>query len=694
MKRGPLKIAVVRPYLTVKKGGAERYAVDLIRALAEAGHEVHAFAYNWDSPKLAGVIYHRVAMVKKPAWLRVLLFHFNLRRLLCRADYDAVLGMTPFLPQQVFWLGDGLYRVWARLAWPRALVRWVMCLKRAVMAVNLSLEKIILTSPSVDCIANSKLVGRQVRRLYGVPAERITVIYPWLNAARFNPQARERWRAITRGELGLGDREVALLFAANNFQRKGLALALAALAKLGHNDVPLRLIVVGGGAIARFGRRAKRLGVADVTLFTGAVTDIERYFAAADVFILPTRYDPCATVCLEAVACGLPVLTTAMNGAAEFIDEGQNGFVLAADASADEWARRIRAIASHERSAVAAGASYRRVNQLAMADHLRQVVAVLEASARAPSEVAPVRIEPDLWVNEKFLQLLRRQGLTGFAAILHTSQRTQIEYNRNKRISLLNLAGEGREQVCFFKFHRRRGSWITRVLAAAGLQAKSQGIQEWRNILQFQSAGLPTATPVAAGERLLADGSRESFLMTLRLDGYLPLDRYIAARLVAPLSDAARREKRLLIRATAELARNMHGAEFNHQDFYLCHIFARFDAENGPDLKIIDLQRVGRGRFPGRRWIVKDLAQLHYSSLALPLSRFDRLRFLHYYANSRPRRDLRRKLLLPVLRKARAIEKHDAKLRVRQPRSEFTDPFDVSLPIGGPVSPHEIDTWK
>jgi glycosyltransferase involved in cell wall biosynthesis len=603
-----------------------------------------------------------------------------------------VLGLTPFLPQQVFWLGDGLYRVWVRLVWPRAFVRRVMCLKRAVMVVNLSLEKKILTSPTVRFIANSKLVARQARRVYGVPGGRITVVYPWIDRLRFNAQTRGRWRSIMRRELGIGEHEVALLFAANNFQRKGLALLLAGLAKSHQTEARLRLIVVGGGAIAKFRRRAKKLGIAEAVVFTGAVAEIERYFAAADVFALPTRYDPCATVCLEAMACGLPVLTTALNGAAEFIDEGENGFVLAADAGIDEWMSRIQAIASREHRAIAA--AYERVSQLSTADHLSQVVAVLEAAAVEPSGTAPVRVEPSLWVNEEFLPLLEHHGLASFAALLQTPKRSEIEYNRNKRISLLTLATDGREQICFLKFHLRQRLWGGRLLAAAGLQAKSPGMQEWRNILEFQSAGLPTATPVAAGERYLANGDSESFLMTLRLDGYLPLDQYIAQRFARPLSKNALHDKRSLIRAVAELASKMHGAKFHHRDFYLCHIFARLDAETGPDLKIIDLQRVGHARFLARRWVVKDLAQLHYSSSALPLSRFDRLRFLLYYVNNRPRSGLRRKLLSPMLRKARAIEKHDAKFRLREPQHELSDPFDVSLRMHRPASPHELDTRK
>jgi hypothetical protein len=106
-------------------------------------------------------------MPRKPAWLRVLLFQINLRRRLRLSDYNVVLGLTPFLPQHVFWLGDGLYRVWVRVAWPMAPVRWLMCLKRTVMAVNLSLERTMLGPATAGFIANSEPSSKTILRCAG-----------------------------------------------------------------------------------------------------------------------------------------------------------------------------------------------------------------------------------------------------------------------------------------------------------------------------------------------------------------------------------------------------------------------------------------------------------------------------------------------------------------------------------------------
>ena len=678
-----LKIAIVRPYLTVSKGGAERYARDLVAGLAESGHDVHVFANAWDKPEQPGVSYNKVPMPRKPAWLRVLLFNFRLRRRLCLADYDVVLGMTPFQPQQVFWLGDGLYAAWVRLAWPLAPMRWLMCLKRTVMAVNLALEKKILGPGTTGFIANSKLVARQAKQFYAVPAEQIAVIYPWIDTLRFNLGARSRWRDAMRRDLGVGKEEIVLLFASNNFARKGLALLLCAFAGMRPGAAPVRLMVIGAGSLAAFRRRAERLGVAERTFFLGAVADIERYYAAADMFILPTRYDPCATVCLEAMACGLPVITTAMNGAAEFIDEGESGFVLDAGASAESLAERICELASHERCARAGVAAAERVSHLTPAAHLRELVTTLQSLGKERAAPRTVRLSPDLSVNESFAPLLSRHGLTSTAALVEIAERNEIEYNRNKRIALIRLANGSEERQLFLKAHRQKPSWAGMIGKSLGRQSPSEGLREWQNIMALQRAGIATATPVAAGERVISGGRLESFVMTLRLDGYLPLDNYISTRFTSPFSSKLLREKRSLIRAVAALARRMHRCGFNHQDFYLCHIFARLSEAGAPDLKLIDLQRVGCRRLFPLRWIIKDLAQLHYSSSELPISDRDRLRFLAGYAPAWQSRSLRRFMIHQVLRKSRSIARHDAKLQAR--RSVIVpDPFSLSA-----VSPPE-----
>lgn len=661
-----LKIAVVRPYFTESKGGAERYAVELARGLVALGHSIHVFAYRWDRPEAAGVAYHRVWMPRKPAWLRVLIFHWNLRRRLVHTDYDAVLGLTPFWPQMVFWLGDGLYSVWTRVAWPSPVIRRLMCLKRAVMAVNLWMERKILCGATPQLIANSKLVQRQAVRHYGVPQERIAVVYPGVDTKRFHPGVRQQWRDATRRQLGVGDQEVALLFVSNNFQRKGLDLLIGALAALKDEDTAYRMIVVGAGRVTLFRRLARRLGVEQKIIFIGLVDRIERYYGAGDVFVLPTRYDPCAGACLEAMACGLPVVTTTTNGASELIQDGTDGFVLAPAKIATQLPNRLRQLSAPHRRAAMGALAAERVKTLTVEGHVRQTAAVLgqvSEEQRGRRSLRVLQSSPEMIVNREFMSLLDHHGLLSFSALTQAQGATEISYNRFKRIYRFTLADACGANAFFLKRHQQRSAFWARRLWQGGRSAPTEGMREWENILQFHRRELPTVAPVAVGERILPDGTKESFIVTLGLEGFVPADQYVSARFVAPLDRARLQSKRHLIAAVAQLSRRMHEQGFNHRDFYLCHIFVR-DAADGPaDLRIIDLQRVNYRAALRRRWLDKDLAALHYSSLGLPLSDRDRLRFFVAYGSGSASRRARRHQLRRILRKSRAIARHDAKLR-------------------------------
>jgi len=677
-KTAPLKIAVVRPYFTESKGGAERYAVELVRGLVALGHSVHVFAYRWDRPEETGVSYHGVWMPRKPAWLRVLIFHWNLRRCLVHADYDTVLGMTPFWPQTVFWLGDGLYSVWTRVAWPSPVIRRLMCLKRAVMVVNLWLERKILCGATPHLIANSKLVQRQSAKHYGVPAERLTVVYPGVDAKRFHPGVRQQWRDATRRQLGIGDQEVALLFVSNNFKRKGLDLLIGALAALNDEATAFRLIVVGAGRVAPFRRLARRLGVDRKIIFTGLVDRIERYYGAGDAFVLPTRYDPCAGACLEAMACGLPVVTTASNGASELIEEGASGFVLSSGNIAAQLADRLKPLADPQRCEAMGAVAADRVKTLTVENNVRQTASVLDRAAqerRAQRSIEPIRPSPDLLVNSTFVSLLERRGLASFAALMQAQGASELPYNRLKRIYKFALEDGSGCQTFFLKRHRRRASFWERWRWAGGWRALGEGMREWQNIVAFQRRGLPVVTPVAAGERLLPGGLIESFVMTQSLEGFEPADQYVSARFIAPLDQVQLERKRRLIAAAARLSRRMHEQGFNHRDFYLCHIFVRDTADGASDLRVIDLQRVDYRAALRRRWLNKDLAALHYSSLCLPLSDRDRLRFFVAYGSGSASRRARRRQTRRVLRKSRAIARHDAKLSDYVGRTVPGDPL-------------------
>ena len=165
-------------------------------------------------------------------------------------------------------------------------------------------------------IANSEMVKEEIVRLYGYPAAEVQVIYNGVPAQLFAGAQSQRTQA--RISLGLKEDEIAVLFAGSGWSRKGLGFALRTVEACGIER--MRLLVAGRGNRSKYrSRKAKFLGVID---------DVPALCAAADIFLLPTIYDPFSNACLEAMAAGVPVITTRANGFSEIMTEGEHGSIL------------------------------------------------------------------------------------------------------------------------------------------------------------------------------------------------------------------------------------------------------------------------------------------------------------------------------------------------------------------------------
>ncbi len=164
------------------------------------------------------------------------------------------------------------------------------------------------------------MVKRDVMTRHDVPDAALRVIYNGVDLERFHPCRRETEGRRVRREAGLEDGQRVALFLGTGYARKGLDRALRAFAVAAASRPELRLLVVGyDSGRATFEREATRLGVAPRVRFLGGRRDAEACYAAADLYVLPTRYDPFASSTLEALASGLPVVTTATNGASELL---------------------------------------------------------------------------------------------------------------------------------------------------------------------------------------------------------------------------------------------------------------------------------------------------------------------------------------------------------------------------------------
>jgi UDP-glucose:(heptosyl)LPS alpha-1,3-glucosyltransferase len=324
-----MKIALLRQRVTAL-GGAETTLSYLVRGLVAAGHEVSVYGAE-PAAAAQAALGPGVAYVRVPVWggktLRLLTFALNSRRLLKAADPQVVFSLERVLSPQVYRAGDGCHREFLARRTPylsplaRA-AQWLTPFHRVMLGV----EQRLFTSPELRrVIANSRQVRDEIIRLYGVDPAHLRVIYNGLDRQRFNPLNPNAAEAL-RQRLGTPENSAVILFAGSGFERKGLTYLLQAFSTL--RDKASHLWVVGKGHSAHYLRAAERLRVADRVKFWGPVTETAPFYQAATVLALPTLYDPCSNVVLEALGCGTPAVTTAANGAAEFITSGANGAVM------------------------------------------------------------------------------------------------------------------------------------------------------------------------------------------------------------------------------------------------------------------------------------------------------------------------------------------------------------------------------
>lgn len=324
-----MKIAIVIKDYTLERGGLERYGVQLSRFLAREGCDVHLLANRCTVELEESITWHPISMWKKPAWLKVISFARSIRRYLQTHSFDIVYSLSLTYPTDAFRIGDLLFCHWWIVRFPNPILRLGYSLIRHVYWANTYLEKQIMAedSPTV-IIANSHLGREQAQSYYGVRSERLHVIHNGVDLERFNAKKSRARRDEIRSQWNIPSAASLLLFVANDWQRKGLITVLQAMGEMKRVNNPPHLLVAGKGKPSKYQTCIRDCSLQNRVHFAGRASNIEACYGAADLFVFPTLYDPFANVCLEAMACGLPVITTRENGFSELIEPGRNGFIL------------------------------------------------------------------------------------------------------------------------------------------------------------------------------------------------------------------------------------------------------------------------------------------------------------------------------------------------------------------------------
>ena len=334
-----MKIGLAIESLDATRGGAEQWTSQYARWLVKAGHEVHVVASRFGAePGPKGIIRHPIDRPQSRIGFAV-----AAERILESLSLDVTHDMGSGWHCDVFQPHGGS-RTAAFEQNLLLLPRWLRPLKRPTSRLlprYREFQRLLMGQYMAEqriFIALSQRVARDFERHHGVRRSQIRVVYNGVDVERFSPDQRPRYRPVVRDELGVRDDETLVLIVAHNFRLKGVPTLVAAVERLRAEHRPVKLAVVGGK------RRATHRVSTDSSdvRFVGPAADAMPYYAAADLYVQPTFYDPCSLVVLEAFASGLPVVTSRYNGASELLTPGVEGQLIDDPANISELTACLR----------------------------------------------------------------------------------------------------------------------------------------------------------------------------------------------------------------------------------------------------------------------------------------------------------------------------------------------------------------
>ena len=378
-----MKIGFQIEHLDPARGGAETYVYRFAKTLLAAGHEVHLFAEEAAAAP-QGAITHivmRHGLTRAESDLR---FARASGRAARRANLDVVVAVGRTLGANVLQPHGGTLvgsrrqnlRV-IRDPMLRGAKRAFDWLSPRLRAQALIEGRQYAAFPPPEVVAISRMVQRDIQQFHRVPDERLHLVYNGVDLEQFAPSICEARRAEARKAWGLADGETCFLIVAHNFRLKGVYELVEAAAFLDPKE-PWRIVVVGKGKAWRCQARAEELGCRDGLVFAGPMGDVAAAYAASDVYVQPTWYDPCSLVVLEALACGRPVITTRFNGAAELMEDGREGLVLDTPAEIERLADAMSRLMDGNRSTAMGLAARATAERHSLDRNFREMMAVFE----------------------------------------------------------------------------------------------------------------------------------------------------------------------------------------------------------------------------------------------------------------------------------------------------------------------------
>lgn len=630
-------------------GGLQRDFLRIAEQCLQRGHSVHVYTMAWE-----GEIPENLQVTLLPVrgiWnhRRCLAFSKQLSAVLATEHYDLVIGFNKMPGLDVYYAADPCYaakvqtRPFYRMT---GRYRTYIQLEKSVFAPETATKILLLAEREQT----------QFSRSYQTPAQRFQLLAPGINRDFSPPPHVESIRATTRLQLNIPADQHFILMIGSGFKTKGVDRALRALAALPNKlQTTTHLIIVGQGNPKPYLKLAKQLGISDRVQFLGGRDDVAPFLWSADLLLHPAYTENTGGVLLEALVAGLPVLTTDICGYAKHIRSAHAGTVLPLPFQQNKLNQEL---ANCLNTTVHTIWQRNALNYAAKTDLyslVEQAVTFIENhtsrdQTKKKSRANNIDSKNILSLNPALQMHFKHNDI--FTAVF--AQQGEFFRQHKNRQTLRFIVDD---QPYFVKRHNGVG-WreIFKNLLHGRLPVLGAK-QEWQAIQRLTQLNIHTTPLVGYGSRGLNPAQRQSFVITEALTDTISLEDFCRDWATQP---PANKLKHALIAAVAHIARTLHNNGINHRDFYLCHFLLDMSASSeniSPQslkLYLIDLHRTQlRTRAP-KRWVIKDLAGLYFSSMDMGLTDRDLLRFIKSY-NPTPLREYltnNRRFLQSIKRRA------------------------------------------
>jgi UDP-glucose:(heptosyl)LPS alpha-1,3-glucosyltransferase len=613
-------------------GGVQRDMFRIAQDCLSLGHEVTVFTGQWQGDKADNL---KVVICKSKGWLNHQKHESliqNIEQAINKSQFDLIVGFNRMAGLDVYFAADSCFvakahdeRPWWYRYTPR--FNWFQRVENAIFNAGGHCHILTLTEAEKSLF----------QRWYHTPDSRFHLIPPFLSKQRFGDPANpdmdkgKSLRLDIRTNFGFQADDLVLLLVGSGFKTKGADRAVLALDALPSGlRQKVKLLIIGQDSATYLNKKIAELGLETHVKVLGGRDDIPQLMQACDVLIHPARRELAGHVLLEAMACGLPVITTDQCGYAFHIKEAQAGVVLTSPFSQDSLNNAlIKLLQGNSKTYQNAGRRY--AQQLMQVNSGCAEASMLTNIADAMKQTPPIKIIPNtdnkdvlLWIAPKHQAQLKDMCFDDFMTLSGYTVRAAAN-RKTMRVSL---------NACsyFVKQHAGVG-W--KELIKNYLSAKRPVIGAMTEVYAIQSLtalGIHT-TPIAAyGVKGRCAASQHSFLLTEDLGDIVSLEDICKTWVTNPPSQV---ERQIMLVAVAKLAKRFHGAGFSHRDFYFCHIaLPRNDiVTEDTDFYLLDLHRVLHHQPVHGSAVRKDIAGLMFSCMDYGFTTQDWDVFkLHYLA--------------------------------------------------------------